>query len=53
MIQEELHEFLPCMMYDAGKGTSIVVARSQLDTLTPASIWFCPYDEHREERPFE
>jgi len=42
-----------CRMYDAGKGTSIVVVRSQLDALTPASIRFCPYDEHREERPFE
>ena len=42
-----------CRMYDAGKGTSIVVVRSQLDTLTPTSIRFCPYDEHREERPFE
>ncbi|XP_068492352.1 uncharacterized protein [Phaseolus vulgaris] len=42
-----------CRLYDAGKGTSIVVVRSQLDTLTPASIRFCPYNEHREERPFE
>ncbi|XP_068501102.1 protein MAIN-LIKE 1-like [Phaseolus vulgaris] len=42
-----------CRLYDAGKGTSIVVVRSQLDTLTPSSIRFCPYNEHREERPFE
>ncbi|XP_068466603.1 protein MAIN-LIKE 1-like [Phaseolus vulgaris] len=42
-----------CRLYDAGKGTSIVVVRSQLGTLTPASIRFCPYNEHREERPFE
>ncbi|XP_068504371.1 protein MAIN-LIKE 1-like [Phaseolus vulgaris] len=42
-----------CKMYDAGKVTSIVVVRSQLDTLTLASIQFCPYDEHMEERPFK
>jgi len=40
-------------MYKAGKVTSIVVVRLQLDTLTPASIRFSPYDEHKEERPFE
>ncbi|XP_068504309.1 protein MAIN-LIKE 1-like [Phaseolus vulgaris] len=42
-----------CRLYDAGKGTSIVVVRPQLDTLTPTSIRFCPYNEHREEPPFE
>jgi len=41
------------MIYDAGKGTSIVVVQSQLDALTPVCIRFCPYDEHMEERQFE
>ena len=42
-----------CRLYDAEKGTSIVVVRSQLDTLTSAFIRFCPYNEHKKERPFE
>jgi len=40
-------------MYETGKVTSIDVVRLQLDTLTPYSIQFSPYDEHGEERAFE